>query len=261
MADTTGQGYIYAFNVSDTEQNFSMLPDDVQFQIEKEIVDVIFESFVMPADHDYLAARALAIGGLNRSFFWSASQTVEKYIKAFLLLQGVSIRPFSQGHGLKRLLEEARKVEADFDCIDLAPHPGLQLPNGGVGLVHFNLASYIAELEKQGSASNRYNNYGERYNTGHLFALDSLAYSLRNKMGLPDLADSFRGRLSTDFRRYLYDNNPYWAPADFTHTVLPSAVFPIRHATASTTWGYVKKRQGQSAAITRSWITTKMKIE
>lgn len=102
----------YSYNVGDTIERFTTCTPEEQGNIEAHIAQVIIDSFVKPADDDYVAARALAIGGLHRSFFWSAAQTVEKYLKAFLLLHGVSVKDAS--HKLSGLLTKAKKVDPTF---------------------------------------------------------------------------------------------------------------------------------------------------
>ena len=71
------------------------------------IVKVIYESFVIPADEDYLTARLLVKSKLYRGFYWSAAQCIEKYLKAYLLLHDVSVKK-SNGHSIKPLFKIAR---------------------------------------------------------------------------------------------------------------------------------------------------------
>ena len=220
---------------------------------------MIIESFLEPADEDYLAARALAIGGMYRSFFWSAAQAVEKYLKAYLLLHGVSVLPFSRGHELGKLLTAAEKVAPGFSHIDLAPHPSIEPPDD-FPLSHFELDGFIAVLEKYGSPNNRYNNYGAIYDTGHLFALDTLTYHLRQKMQVPPVEESFHRNLSADFQRYLFENNPYFAPAEFVHATAPNPLFPIATAMRVPHWEFLLTRNDMQFLLPRQWLQAHMKI-
>lgn len=249
----------YAYNVGDTIERFNKCTPQEQSSIEARIAKVIIESFLEPADDDYLAARSLAIGGLYRSFFWSGAQAVEKYLKTYLLLHGVSVIPFSRGHELGKLLTAAEMVTPGFIHIDLAPHPTVELP-AHFPLSHFKLDSFIATLEKYGSPNNRYNNYGAIYDTGHLFALDTLAHHLRNKMQVPRIEESFHRNLSADFKRYLYENNPYFAPVEFTHATLPNPLFPLTNAMHVTQWEFLLKRNDMQFLFPRQWLQTHMKI-
>lgn len=249
----------YSYNVGDTIERFNQCTPQEQASIEARIANVIIESFLEPADDDYLAARSLAIGGLYRSFFWSAAQAVEKYVKTYLLLHGVSVLPFSRGHELGKLLREAEKVSPGFSEIDLAPHPAIT-PPAHFPLSKFKLCSFITGLEKYGSPNNRYNNYGAIYDTGHLFALDTLAYHLRNKIKVPRIEQSFHRNLSDDFLRYLYENNPYFAPAEFVHAAPPNPLFPMTNAMRVTQWEFLLKRNDMQFLFPRQWLQAHMKI-
>lgn len=250
---------LYSYNVGDTIERFNKCTPQEQASIEARIAKVIIESFLEPADDDYLAARSLAIGGMYRSFFWSAAQAVEKYIKTYLLLHGVSVLPFSRGHELDKLLKAAERVEPGFSHIDLAPHPAIDLP-AHFPLSYFKLDSFIAVLEKYGSPNNRYNNYGAIYDTGHLFALDTLAYHLRSKMIVPRIEESFHRNLSTDFQRYLYENNPHFASVEFIHATIPNPLFPLTTAMRVTQWEFLLKRNDIQFLFPRQWLQAHMKI-
>ncbi|MEM9197676.1 MAG: HEPN domain-containing protein, partial [Pseudomonadota bacterium] len=52
--------------------------------------NLIYALFVDRGDEDYLAARLLFWNGIARGSMWSAAQSVEKYVKAVLLLRGHS---------------------------------------------------------------------------------------------------------------------------------------------------------------------------
>ena len=52
--------YIYSFKCGDELEHFDKLPDYEQANIERYIVQVISDSFVKPADEDYVTARLLA---------------------------------------------------------------------------------------------------------------------------------------------------------------------------------------------------------
>ena len=257
MNNITRHSIVYSYKVGDTIERFNSCTPEEQAAIEVHIAKVIVESFVEPADDDYLAARSLAIGGLHRSYYWSAAQAVEKYLKAFLLLNGVSVRDIS--HGLNTLLTEAKKCEARFADIDISPHSNLSLPSY-FPLSQPALDQFILVLEKYGSPSNRYNNHGEIYDTGHLFALDSLVYQLRSKMQAPRIEASFRRRLSADFQRYLYESNPHFAPADFTHAELPNPLFPLSAGGFVPHWEFLQRSDTMVFLFPKQWLKKHMKI-
>nr|WP_081984136.1 HEPN domain-containing protein [Massilia sp. JS1662] len=257
MSNVVRHSIAYSYKVGDTIERFNSCNPEEQAAIEMHIAKVIVESFVEPADHDYLAARSLAIGGLHRSFYWSATQAIEKYLKAFLLLHGISVRDFS--HDLSKLLEVAKNCKSGFADIDISPNSDLSLPSHFT-LSQLKLDQFIQLLQKYGSPSNRYNNYGAIYDTGHLFALDSLVYRLRSKMQLPCIEMSFHMRLSADFQRYLYENNPYFAPAHFAHAELPNPLFPLSAGGNMPHWEFLQRSDTMLYLFPKQWLKKHMKI-
>jgi hypothetical protein len=83
-------GFIYSFDIGKEIPHFKMMSTQLQSSAECNAVEVIYESFVVPGDQDFLMARLLAQKGLHRGFYWAAAQAAEKYLKAFLLMNGVS---------------------------------------------------------------------------------------------------------------------------------------------------------------------------
>ena len=69
------RSFVYSFDLKKVLPCIDRLPDNVQANIESNIVDVIYESFVVPGDQDYLTARLLAQKGLQRAFYWAAAQS------------------------------------------------------------------------------------------------------------------------------------------------------------------------------------------
>ena len=115
------RSFVYSFDLKEVLPYIDRLPDNDQANIEKNIVEVIYESFVIPGDQDYLTARLLAQKGLERAFYWAAAQSIEKYLKAFLLLNGFSDgrkKKIIGGHSIKALFGKA----ASIDCALSNPH-------------------------------------------------------------------------------------------------------------------------------------------
>lgn len=75
--DESRLNYVYSFKCKDDLEHFERLSADAQESVEGYIVEVICESFVEPADEDYITARLLAQKGMHRAFFWAASQAME----------------------------------------------------------------------------------------------------------------------------------------------------------------------------------------
>lgn len=202
-------GFIYSFDMSKEIPHFRRMPEYVQASAERNAVDVIYESFVVPGDQDFLMARLLAQKGLHRGFFWAASQATEKYLKAFLLMNGAGVKKF-KFHPIKDLYEAAKEVDSDFTDLDIHPHQRIQVEaNSSQDLNMFTVLGFIEELETHGSADNRYNTFGVRYNLGHLFALDSLLFKVRGKIGAPPIGEILK-KISPDLLAIFEKYNPWF---------------------------------------------------
>lgn len=64
------------------------------------------------ADQDYIIARMSYRAGLFPQFYWSALQSVEKYLKAILLFNRVKAKDI--GHNLQRAFEYAKQLPFDI---------------------------------------------------------------------------------------------------------------------------------------------------
>jgi hypothetical protein len=82
------------------------------------IVLEIYRIWRDSADQDYISARSAYQSELWGSFQWSGLQATEKYLKTILLLAGRDTRPFSHGHGLDPLFEEAEKAVPALNHIE-----------------------------------------------------------------------------------------------------------------------------------------------
>jgi len=257
------RSFVYSFNLKEDLLYIDRLPDNVQANIESCIVDVIYESFVVPGDQDYLTARLLAQKGLKRAFYWAAAQSIEKYLKAFLLLNGHSVvdNKFS-GHPIKALFDEAASKDGALRSINLTPHPDINIERDTWRhLKSFTIENFIEDIEIHGSADNRYNSFGVEFNTGHLFALDNFAYALRGKIGVPSIKYSFKG-IESDLISIFEDNNPWFCgSADKCHTKIPSKAFPIKYSLAVTKLDFLIKHKSEPTyGYALKWLNKKMKL-
>lgn len=71
-----------------------------------------YQFFVRPADQNYLLARWMLANSFYPEFFWQASQAIEKYLKAGLLLNDTSVAKY--GHELGALYKKHRDVLGDL---------------------------------------------------------------------------------------------------------------------------------------------------
>lgn len=258
----SNHSFLYGFNFKN-DPVLSCLPDEVQASIESHIVDVIYESFVTPADEDYLSARLLARKGLPRGFFWAASQAIEKYLKAFLLLGGHAVigKKFN-GHPIKALYQAAAAVDQTIAQIDLKPHENINIDSGSKQyLKAISLEHFIDLIELNGSPHNRYNAFGVKFDTNEVFALDSLIFSLRGKIGVPSVEYSFRG-IDEDLISIFQDNNPYFcSTTSMDYTKIPSPAFPMIRSMAVTKLEFlIKNNSTLPYNHALKWLNERMKL-
>ena len=253
--------FVYSFDVGKVYAHFDILPADMQFSIEHNIVGVIYDSFVIPADEDYLMARLLARKGLYRGFFWAASQCLEKYLKAYLIMHDVGVKGFSAGHPLVALFDAASVFNPDISNFSLVLHRGVKIdPQLASHLKSFSPIEYVQDLSINGVAANRYNASGVIFNTGHLFVLDAFVCQLRKIIGVTEIENSF-SRISKDLVESFYDNNYHFAQLSAAHSAVPSPDFPVRHSLAATRLDYLRKNEGHpTCSIALQCLKQKMKL-
>ncbi len=243
--------------------NVERLPDKTQANIEIKVVQVIYESFVKPGDQDYLTARLLAQRGLPRAFFWAAAQTIEKYLKAFLLLNGKSLLDKKyKGHPIDELFRDAVEIDERLININLYPHKDINIDcEIRKRIKEFSLEVFIKDIKTHGSASNRYNLSGVEFDTGHLFALDNFVYALRRLIGVPPIADSFYN-VHDDLINIFQDNNPlFCGDSNMCHSKIPSKNFQIQRSRSVTTLDFLIKNKNDVGNIPAlRWLNNKMKL-
>lgn len=240
--------------------HFKLFSDHIQSSAECNAVDVIYESFIITGDQDYLMSRLLALNGLPRGFYWAAAQTIEKYLKAFLLMNGKSVKNFK--HFLIKIFEAACEINEDLKNLDIQPHPSIRIESAiSQYLKRFNILDFLADIDKYGNPNNRYSENGIEYNTGHLFALDSFAYHLRKKIGVVPISESIK-KLSPDLIAILNKNNP-WVDTQFNQTnyEIPTREFSIKDSMSVTKLDILKKNRNIPAyKLALDWLDMKMKI-
>lgn len=254
-------GFVYSFDMSKEITYFKRMPEEVQSSAECNAVDVIYESFVVPGDQDYLMSRLLAQKGLPRGFYWAAAQAIEKYLKAFLLMNGESVKEF-KAHPIKKLFEFASKIDMSLINLNITPHHSIQVESSYSSFLEkYTIQQFLDELEEHGSANNRYNAFGVEYNTGHLCAMDSLSFQLRRKIGVLPINRSFK-KLSPDLIQIFEKNNPWFCTEEnLPLSKIPSEDFPIQSSSSVTKLEILIKHNGNPAYnMALQWLNAKMKI-
>ncbi len=252
---------IYSFDMSDEIAHFNRMPEHIQSSAESSAVEVIYESFVVPGDQDYLVSRLLAQKGLPRGFYWAAAQAIEKYTKAFLLINGKGVKGYGR-HPIKALFDAASRIDNSLLELNILPHHSIEVKDNAVGHVKtFAISDFIDDLEKHGRADNRYNAFGVTYNTGHLFAMDSLSFQLRQRSCSIPINQSFN-KLSQDLFVTFQNKNPWFhTNENKLHDPIPSKDFSIVYSQSVTKLEYmIKNKSDPACKLALQWLEAKMKL-
>ena len=180
--------------------------------------EIVRELFVNTADDNYIAARWCYVERLNVDFFWLAVHVLEKYMKAALLLNGLSGRNFLNqagkyqnfGHDIESLYEHVESFAADLLPKNLARPDQLdtdrwrnETPN-----------AFMHRFHQNGNADNRYQIFGFVRHDDDLFKLDSMVFALRRLCVPLDayfLGKHQPGKSNPTYRDMLTDQAKYWA--------------------------------------------------
>ncbi len=137
---------------------------------------IIFDLYIASADDDYLSARMLYLNGLHRNFYWSASQAIEKYLKASLLFNEKSAK--SYGHNLEKLFLKFIKMDNHKTLPELIVLTDKHTP-ASESWQNQSILSFIKHLQLYGSTDNRYGILGEDISGNILQIVDVICYNLR----------------------------------------------------------------------------------
>lgn len=254
--------YVYSFKCEEEIDHFEKLSDETQRNIERYIVQVICESFVTPGDEDYVTARLLAQKGMHRAFFWAASQVLEKYLKAFLLMRGASVNQKRfNGHPIAALHSEACSVDGQLAAVGTNFHTEIKThPNFADSFKEVAVAEFINDVEAQGSPDNRYNSFGVSFNSGYLFSLDSFVYGLRQQIGVPPIQETLR-KVDQGLVEAFYLYNPWFALTHVDLAEIPNEDFNLRLSDSVTTLDrLISAHAPDGSRLVLQWLSKKMKL-
>jgi len=132
--------------------------------------------FVSPADRNYLLARFARIYGMNEEFWWQSLQAIEKYLKAGLVLNNISVKK-GFGHNIKKLWE--KHLDSFDDCAvkTLSKPKSLADDRWNDTPLH----DFILQINQMGHPGSRYGLISYSNNKDDLFKLDQLAFELRRR--------------------------------------------------------------------------------
>lgn len=169
---------------------------------------IVRELFVDTADDNYIAARWCFVEGLNIDWFWLAVHALEKYMKAALLLNGLSAK--SYGHDIAVLHEQIRTFAADLLPDNLAKPEQLALDYWRDETPE----AFLRRFYSNGNADNRYQIFGFVQHREDLFKLDSMVFALRRLCVPLDayfLAKRRPGKRNPTHRDILAKQPEYWS--------------------------------------------------
>jgi HEPN domain-containing protein len=135
----------------------------------------VTEIFIYTGDEDYITARWLFLNKLFRQFFWHAAQSLEKYLKAALLLNGYPVKTYN--HNIIDLFAKANSFAGDLIPENLEVPKQVKLFS-----THENLwgnsstAEFVSRIYEHGNPSNRYDCFGIEIKAADLYKLDQVVF-------------------------------------------------------------------------------------
>ena len=145
-------------------------------EMERRISRLAADRLFKPADQDYVTSRLLYHHGMSRQFFWSALQSLEKYLKCALILRNLSAR---DGHNLKKLFAKLRNYP-ETEPLPAVPHEHLE-PILGNQFDQPSIEQVILKIDRFGHPKNRYGEGFIDWNIRDLIAYDYAILWARNQ--------------------------------------------------------------------------------
>lgn len=159
---------------------------------------VIWRMYRDAADQDYLMARFAARSNLIYQFWWNAQQTVEKYLKACLLLNAIPVK--DAGHNLTQMFTRVTELAGEL-------LPALHCPPRFVRRKtwtdtnprgFYPVSKFVELIEKNGNTNNRYRTFSVHTLPEYLIYFDELSFCLRRIAFPLDMELSENGRTARE---------------------------------------------------------------
>ena len=129
--------------------------------------------FVKPADKNYFLARWSMINGFYGEFYWQAAQALEKYFKACLIMNDISVK--KSGHDVSKLLCQFQKKYEEICPITLVKPEGLHQDYWR----DEEIGKFIGRVDNSGRPDSRYGLLPSSVYGDDLFKLDQVCYHLK----------------------------------------------------------------------------------
>lgn len=132
--------------------------------------------FVVPADRNYFLARFARIYGMHEEFWWQSLQAIEKYLKAGLVLNGVSVKDGFR-HDIDKLWQQHLVTFGNCAVRSLSKPQRLddRFWRGRP------LERFIARINSMGHPDSRYGLVSYDNSEEDIFMLDQLVFGLRRR--------------------------------------------------------------------------------
>ena len=139
-------------------------------------IDFCTRTFLNSADEDYIGARRAFRTGRMQSYYWSAAQSIEKYLKFGILVNGCSVKNY--GHRLTELYEVWASIfsEPVADMSRVTHHafqPRIIEP--------ITVQNAIAQYNDYGNPDNRYGLLNVDQSGEELMVLDKFILEIRKR--------------------------------------------------------------------------------
>ncbi len=137
--------------------------------------DIVSELYIKTADENYVAARWCFANGLDTDFFWLAAHSMEKYLKAALLLNELPAKTYS--HDIERLYADVRPLAPELlpTMLTVPDH----LPTGIFSRGDEPVEKFVKRLYFYGQPDNRYSFIGYIRRGSDIIKFDQLVFAVR----------------------------------------------------------------------------------
>lgn len=144
----------------------------MQAKLEAAKNGIVRDMFIRTADENYITARWCASNSLFTDFLWLSLHSVEKYLKAALLLNGQFVKGSS--HNISGLFSDFQKIAGEFLPTTLQRPPRLDMDWRDQ-----NTSDFVQGLASGGDPHNRYLMYGHITDPEDVHRLDILVFAIR----------------------------------------------------------------------------------
>lgn len=192
------------------------LASDQLESVKKNLEDLVFEIFIQTAYEYYVAARFMALNGMQRQFYWSALQVIEKCFKAMLLFNGEKVK--NRDHKILGMYDGLNRINCIGPLEELKPNQGLLESSH---IIHWNsekLRDFVEKIATYGHSDSRYDCVSYEFDISDLFKLDCFV----SKTGF-----NFQNVLEDNesVEKFFYEHNFYFSSPEYSGVPMEGLAF------------------------------------